>query len=268
MYRFPFTIEGRLNDVRHSGAAVGIEVGVWSSLVCAGLVLVLGFVFVQEVAEDDGQDELIVHFDDVAACVPWLEFAGAGAAIVVEGISVIALVAEHDISWEEDAVTAGRAAGTAGCGAAGFEAAEGGTSVAHVVVAIIALLSAFFNPVAANGFNAGRSGCWADPAASAAGGLGFYAAGTGATIIVGGVSVVAGFVAGDDAVAAFVRDAGLTGEGAAPAGLDAAGAGATIAVDVVAVIAGFGARDKTVSAGEGFALCAYAGPAGFNAADG
>jgi hypothetical protein len=74
-------------------------------------------------------------------------------------------------------------------------------------------------------------------------------AGTGgvAAVVIGGITVVAGLVAFEHAVAA--EAARLTGDGTRPAYLDRRAVGVTaVGVEVVAVVTDFGAFDHTVAA--------------------
>ena len=212
------------------------------------LVFGLSIIVHAEIAVRDGQIEYAWFSEGIGifARESLLDPAVRGASVAVVEIAVVAVLD----AGEDESVAACRLTDAVVAGVDGFRLAHGGTSVARILVVVVALLAVLQNAVAAFAFyailavfvaQAVRLDC------------AFHAAFAG---------FLAGFAAFEDVVAAGNLLACLSGLGAFPALLDAAldtsggGVGAFVAFLVAglgAVAAGIARADITTG-GIGFAV--------------
>ncbi len=142
------------------------------------------------------------------------------------------------VDWEDNPVTARRSAGTAPNGAARFLAAIGRAVVAHVVVAIVALLGAFAGAIAAVGARAGLPRRGADPAVALGWPRDFDDARGGTAVAAIRVAIVTLLASADPTIAADCL-AGNTYSGAVITCLKLAAWVTTVVSRRVSVVAGF-----------------------------
>jgi len=122
-----------------------------------------------------------------------------------------------------------------GAGPAGLACTKVVATIASNKIAVITFFGRTDSPIAAHhGGLAGLVSGGADV-------VGFdHRAVCGASVIAYDISIIAGFFASKDAIAALLGDANTGGQ-THPAGLDGAGRSATISIIGIAVITGFGA---------------------------
>ncbi len=228
----------------------------------AGVVLEVGgaarFLVALEVVIDDGQVHRRRDDHDVVAFEARLDLARPRAAVAVDGVAVVALLAVRLVDGQQQSVAAGRRARAARGGADRLEATERRAAVAGRRVAVVALLGAFLDLVPTDRRRARRGslaakcgsvarGRRADPTFGHRRGLALERAVGATTIAVRRVAVVALFVAGDLAVAALGGAADGAGW-ALPAALEGAVGGAAVAARRVAVVALLFALDHVIAA--------------------